>query len=235
MQRDRTAAITKIKGDRDGRMQKMAGQYIKKPGKEKMILAPDMNHQSEKMTITLQTLQSSLQQGSRLPPVHLWNPPFCGDMDMRIARDGAWYYLGSPIGRPALVRLFASILKREGDDYFLVTPVEKVRIRVDDSPFLGVALEAVASDDSDVPWLVLTTLTGERVVIDEQHPLAVGLGPGGDPAPRVHVRDGLHALLSRPLYYELVERAQTVDDDVVVCSGNKCFSLLPAVSDQPVI
>ena len=76
-----------------------------------------------------------------LPPVHLWNPPFCGDIDMRIARDGTWFYLGTPIGRPEMVRLFASILKREGDDYFLVTPVEKVGIKVDDAPLLAVDFE----------------------------------------------------------------------------------------------
>src|SRR5215510_4168408 len=76
-----------------------------------------------------------------LPPVHLWNPPFCGDLDMRIARDGTWFYLGTPIGRPALVRLFSSVLKREGDKHFLVTPVEKVGIRVDDAPFLAVEMQ----------------------------------------------------------------------------------------------
>src|SRR5437763_2216754 len=78
-------------------------------------------------------------EGKRgLPPVHLWNPPFCGDLDMRIANDGTWFYTGTPIGRPALVRLFSTILKREGDKHFLVTPVEKVGIRVDDAPFLAV-------------------------------------------------------------------------------------------------
>src|ERR1700694_1117021 len=79
------------------------------------------------------------------PPVHLWNPPFCGDLDMRIAADGTWYYLGTPIGRPALVKLFASVLKREGDKYFLVTPVEKVGIMVEEVPFLAVELK-VAHD-----------------------------------------------------------------------------------------
>ena len=79
--------------------------------------------------------------GKGLPPVHLWNPPFCGDLDIRIARDGTWYYLGTPIGRPALVRLFSSVLKREGDKHFLVTPVEKVGIRVDDAPFLAVEMQ----------------------------------------------------------------------------------------------
>src|ERR1700742_2474587 len=79
-----------------------------------------------------------------LPPVHLWNPPFCGDLDMRIAGDGTWFYLGTPIGRPALVRLFSTILKREDGKYFLVTPVEKVGIRVDDVPFLAVEMQTGA-------------------------------------------------------------------------------------------
>src|SRR5215468_9957946 len=79
--------------------------------------------------------------GKGLPPVHLWNPPFCGDLDMRIAGDGTWFYMGTPIGRPALVRLFSTILKREGGKHFLVTPVEKVGIRVDDAPFLAVEMQ----------------------------------------------------------------------------------------------
>src|SRR5437763_11155013 len=80
-------------------------------------------------------------EGKRgLPPVHLWNPEFCGDIDMRIGSDGTWFYMGTPIGRPALVRLFSTILKREGDKHFLVTPVEKVGICVDDAPFLAVEM-----------------------------------------------------------------------------------------------
>ena len=80
-----------------------------------------------------------------LPPVELWNPPFCGDLDMRIARDGTWFYLGTPIGRPALVRLFSTIIRRDGDDYFLVTPVEKVGITVDDAPLLPLILMQAAA------------------------------------------------------------------------------------------
>jgi uncharacterized protein len=91
-----------------------------------------------------------------LPPVHLWNPPFCGDLDMRIAGDGTWYYMGTPIGRPALVRLFSTILKRENGKHFLVTPVEKVGIRVDDAPFLAVEMleERDESGPRDAPFAV---------------------------------------------------------------------------------
>src|SRR6267142_5441877 len=92
-------------------------------------------------TVTLDSLAGAVKGGGRLPPVHLWNPPFCGDLDMRIAADGTWYYLKTPIGRPALVKLFASVLKREDDKYFLVTPVEKCGIVVDDAPFLAVELK----------------------------------------------------------------------------------------------
>src|SRR5262247_4394383 len=84
--------------------------------------------------------------GKGPPPVHLWNPPFCGDLDMRIAADGTWYYLKTPIGRPALVKLFASVLKREGDDYFLVTPVEKCGLQVEDAPFVAVELKVADGD-----------------------------------------------------------------------------------------
>src|SRR6201995_3984739 len=90
-----------------------------------------------------------------LPPVHLWNPPFCGDLDMRIASDGIWYYMGTPIGRPALVRLFSTILKREDGKHFLVTPVEKVGIHVDDAPFL--AVEMVKEGDGRGPLLRFRT------------------------------------------------------------------------------
>ncbi|WP_122858563.1 DUF1285 domain-containing protein, partial [Pseudomonas viridiflava] len=85
-----------------------------------------------------------------LPPVHLWNPPFCGDIDMRIARDGTWYYQGTPIGRKPMVRLFSTILRRDGDDYVLVTPVERVGIKVDDAPFVAVTLAVVGEGVSQI-------------------------------------------------------------------------------------
>ena len=92
-----------------------------------------------------------------LPPVHLWNPPFCGDLDMRIARDGTWFYLGTPIGRPELVRLFSTILRRDGDAYFLVTPVEKVGITVEDAPFLAIDFEAEGEGTDQVLTFVTKT------------------------------------------------------------------------------
>src|SRR5207302_6314437 len=105
--------------------------------------APSASRGLEGLT---QAARSAGGEQRRLPPVHLWNPPFCGDLDMRIARDGTWFYNGTPIGRPALVRLFSTILKREDGKHFLVTPVEKVGIRVDDAPFMAVEMHIEAGD-----------------------------------------------------------------------------------------
>jgi hypothetical protein len=138
------------------------------------------------------------------PPVHLWNPPFCGDLDMRIARDGTWFYLGTPIGRPALVRLFASILKREGERYYLVTPVEKVGITVDDAPF--VAVDFTAQGEGRAQRLTFETYVGDRVTAGPEHPIRVTRDPAtGEPAPYVMVRRGLEALIDRKSFYRLAE------------------------------
>src|ERR1700751_5258919 len=112
-----------------------------------------------------------------LPPVHLWNPPFFGDLDMRIAGDGTWFYLGTPIGRPALVRLFATILKREDGKHFLVTPVEKVGIRVDDAPFL--AVEMVKEGAGQGRLLRFRTNVDDWVPCDSDHPMRFETAPDG--------------------------------------------------------
>src|SRR5574337_874323 len=104
----------------------------------------------EGLTVAAREATNANLAGKGLPPVHLWNPPFCGDLDIRIARDGTWFYMGTPIGRPALVRLFSTILKREGDKHFLVTPVEKVGIRVDDAPFMAVEMRQDGEGDGRV-------------------------------------------------------------------------------------
>jgi uncharacterized protein len=140
-------------------------------------------------------------------PVHLWDPPFCGDLDMRIARDGTWFYMGTPIGRKPLVQLFSSILKREGDAYFLVTPVEKVGIRVDDAPFVAIDYEAEGSGRD----LRLTFLThvGDSVTAGPEHGIRVARDPRtGEPAPYLHLRAGLEALIDRKTFYRLVELAE---------------------------
>lgn len=153
----------------------------------------------------LDTLASAAQRvnTSGLPPVERWNPPFCGDLDIRVASDGTWFYLGSPIGRPELVRLFSSVLKREGDRYFLVTPVEKIGIVVDDAPFL--AVEMTAKEQDGLVFLSFRTNVGEWIDCDAAHGLRFEDAARGGLAPYLHVRAGLWAKLSRPLYYELVD------------------------------
>ena len=135
-----------------------------------------------------------------LPPVHLWNPPHCGDIDMRIARDGTWFYMGTPIGRPALVRLFSTILRRDGDAYVLVTPVEKVGITVDDAPFVAVDV------DRDGDGLIFTTNVGDTVTAGPDTPIRVVRDPQtGEPSPYVLVRANLEALIDRKSFYRLVD------------------------------
>lgn len=138
-----------------------------------------------------------------LPPVHLWNPDFCGDIDMRIARDGRWYYMGTPIGRPAMVKLFSGIIRRDGDDYFLVTPVEKVGIRVDDAPF--VAIDLRVEGEGEAQQLHFTTQVDDPVLASAEHPLRVSIDPhSGEPSPYIHVRANLEALIHRNVFYQLV-------------------------------
>src|SRR6516162_2661662 len=141
--------------------------------------------------------------GKPLPPVHLWNPPFCGDLDMRIGSDGTWFYMGTPIGRPALVRLFSTILKREGGKHFLVTPVEKVGIRVDDVPFL--AVEMVKDADSRGQLLRFRTNVDDWVLCDSDHRLRFKAAADGGLTPYLHVRADLWAKVTRALYYDLVD------------------------------
>jgi hypothetical protein len=135
--------------------------------------------------------------------VHLWNPPFCGDLDMRIASDGTWFYMGTPIGRPALVRLFSTILKREDGKHFLVTPVEKVGIRVDDAPFL--AVEMLKENDASGRLLRFRTNVDDWVRCDSAHRLRFEAAADGGLTPYLHVRADLWAKVTRPLYYDLVD------------------------------
>ena len=163
------------------------------------------------------------------PPVERWNPPFCGDLDMRIARDGTWFYLGTPIGRPALVRLFSSILKKEDGKYFLVTPVEKVGITVDDAPFVAVDFEA-ASAGADMT-LTFTTHVGDRVTAGPDHPIRVERDPTtGEPSPYVLVRRNLEALIDRKSFYRLVDLGRHAPHD-----GTRWFGLWSQGAFFPVI
>lgn len=163
------------------------------------------------------------------PPVHLWDPPFCGDLDMVIRRDGTWFYMGTPIGRPALVRLFSSILKKEGDDYFLVTPVEKVGIQVEDAPF--VATDFSRSGEGRDQVLSFVTHVGDSVEAGPEHPIRVERDPAtGEPAPYVMIRRGLEALIDRKSFYRLVDLG-TIDDH----GGTEWFGLWSGGEFYPVI
>jgi uncharacterized protein len=145
---------------------------------------------------------SSARESRGPAPVHLWNPPYCGEIDMRIARDGTWFYNGTPIGRPALVRLFASILRKDPERFVLVTPVERVGISVEDAPFLGVELLRAGMSESQV--LRLRTNVDDWVEISAEHPLKFLPGDSGGLKPYVRVRGDLWALVKRALFYDLV-------------------------------
>lgn len=152
-----------------------------------------------------------LAEQRRLPPVEKWNPTHCGDSAMRIARDGTWFHEGSPIGRPAMVRLFSTILRREDDGRFvLVTPVEKLDIEVEDAPFAAVELKSEGSGRDR--RLAFRLNTGDVVVAGRDHPLRFEPGDAG-PRPYLAVRRGLDALVARPVYYELAEIALDEDAD----------------------
>lgn len=147
------------------------------------------------------------------PPVDQWNPPFCGEIDMRILRDGSWHYMGSPIPRPAMVKLFASILRREPDGgYVLVTPVEKCGIRVDDAPFVAVEMTVVGQGGDRL--IAFRTNVDDVVPLDAEHPLRVDTDPAsGEPSPYILVRGRLEALIARPVFYELVEMAEEYEQE----------------------
>jgi uncharacterized protein len=178
----------------------------------------------------LTTLLRGAANAKGPPPVHLWDPPYCGDIDMRIAADGTWFYQKTPIGRPALVRLFASVLKREGDRYFLVTPVEKCGISVDDAPFL--ATELNVEGEGARRTLRFTTNVGDEVGCGADHPLRFEpeVGTGGL-KPYLHVRRDLWAKVTRALFYDLVELGEERDVDGVrmygVVSGGQFFVMAP--------
>lgn len=141
--------------------------------------------------------------GRGLPPVHLWNPPHCGDIDIVIKKDGLWFHEGTPIGREALVRLFSTVLRKDPDGYHLVTPVEKMRITVEDAPFIAVRV------DREGDALKFLTNVGDEVEAGPDNQIRVEMDPKtGEPRPYLHVRRGLEALIARPVFYELVELAE---------------------------
>ncbi len=186
---------------------------------------------------TRDSLLSNLEEiraEAGLPPVHAWNPPFCGDMDMVIRRDGSWHYMGSPIGRASMVRLFSTIMRHDDDDcYYLVTPVEKVRIQVEDAPFVAIAVDTEGEGQKQV--LTFTTNVGDTVRLDSEHPFRVDLDPeSAEPSPYILVRDRLEALVHRNIFYQLVEMAdiQSVEggDWYGIWSGGTFYKIAPVTS-----
>ncbi|MCO6185430.1 DUF1285 domain-containing protein [Rhizobium sp. L1K21] len=176
-------------------------------------------------------ISRAAKSGRGLPPVDKWEPPFCGDLDMEIRADGTWFYLGTPIGREALVRLFSTVLRKDEDGKtYLVTPVEKVGIKVEDAPFLAVEMRRTERDGQ--PLLTFRTNVGDLVEAGPEHELRFVIhGDNNELKPYLHVRGRLEALVSRAVMYDLVELGETVVIDGVemfcVRSGGATFPIMP--------
>jgi len=175
---------------------------------------------------SLADLAAAIEQRAAPPPVDRWNPPNCGNSDMRIARDGTWFYRGSPIGRPAMVRLFSTVLRREENgSHVLVTPVEKLSIEVESTAFR--ATQMTMDGEAEHRRVGLTLDSGDALIVGSEHPLTVIDTPDG-PSPRVAVRFGLEAELARPLYYELADIALAeARDPPGIWSDGIFFKLVP--------
>lgn len=181
------------------------------------------------VTPSASSLAASAQaaKGRGLPPLEKWNPPFCGDLDMQIKRDGTWFYQGTPIGRPELVKLFSTILWREGDKYFLVTPVEKVGITVEDAPFVAVDFDAVGSGEDQ--QLRFTTNLEDVAIAGPSLPIRVVRDPEtGEPSPYVLIRRNLEALIDRKSFYRLVDLGVHHEGWFGVWSGGQFFQIIPS-------
>ncbi|UXX84949.1 DUF1285 domain-containing protein [Roseovarius pelagicus] len=177
--------------------------------------------------------RATAKQGGKrgLPPIHLWNPDFSGDIDMRIARDGTWFHEGTPINRPELVRLFSTIMRKEGDKYVLVTPVEKVGITVDDAPFVAVDFDVSGSGADQV--LTFRTNVGDSVDAGPDTPIRVERdAETGEPSPYVLVRGALEALIDRKSFYRLVEIGEHHAGWFGLWSDGTFFRVIPSTEMQ---
>jgi len=163
-----------------------------------------------------------------IPPVEKWNPPFCGDIDMHILRNGKWTYMGSEIKRPAMIKLFSNIIRLDDDGhYYLVTPVEKVRIKVDDVPFVAVSMNK--TEDEGINCLSFMTNVQDEVKLSKENPIEIVINDNDEPSPYITVRKNLKALISRSVYYDLINMAEEemIDDKkfLVIKSNNTSFKL----------
>ena len=171
----------------------------------------------------------SKQQKNSLPPVDKWNPKFCGDIDMKIMRNGKWFYMGTEIKRPAMVKLFSGILRLDSDNcYYLVTPVEKVRISVEDAPFIATSL--ISEKKDNINHLYFITNVNEKILLTKNNPLEIKIdNKTEEPSPYIFVRKNLKALISRSVFYELIELAskKNIDgkDCLVLASAGEVFKL----------
>ena len=163
-----------------------------------------------------------------IPPVEKWNPPFCGDIDMHILRNGKWTYMGSEIKRPAMIKLFSNIIRLDEDGhYYLVTPVEKVRIKVDDVPFVAVSMNKTT--EKGIDSLSFVTNVQDEVVLSKENPIEIVINDNDEPSPYITIRRNLKALISRAVYYDLINMAEEeiIDDKkfLVIKSNNTSFKL----------
>ena len=179
---------------------------------------------------SLETIyEFSKQQKNSLPPVDKWNPKFCGDIDMKIMRNGKWFYMGTEIKRPAMVKLFSGILRLDSDNfYYLVTPVEKVRISVEDAPFIATSL--ISEKKDNINHLYFITNVNEKILLTKNNPLEIKIdNKTEEPSPYIFVRKNLKALISRSVFYELIELAskKNIDgkDCLVIDSAGEVFKL----------
>ena len=186
-------------------------------------MMPESRQSIELQGLRLADLQKMIDE-RRLPPVDKWNPERCGHSAMRIARDGTWYHEGAPIGRPAMVRLFSTVLRREPDGrHMLVTPVEKLEIDVESTPFRAIAMQT--EGEGRQRRIAFSLDSGDAVMLGPDHPLRLAEDERG-PSPRLLVRHGLEAELTRPVYYELAEIALAeAHDPPGVWSGGRFFPL----------
>src|ERR1700742_4845338 len=175
----------------------------------------------------LEGIAEAAKQARGLPPVHLWHPAHCGDIDIVIRKDGLWFHEGTPIGREALVRLFSTVLRKDPDGFHLVTPVEKMRITVEDAPFIAVRVDRAGEA------LRFLTNVGDEVEAGPDNAIRVDADPvSGEPAPYLHVRRGLEARIARPVFYELVEMPEERETPAAprlgVWSNGAWFAVGPA-------
>ena len=173
--------------------------------------------------------QISKYKDETLPPVHLWNPPLCENVEMRIDREGRWFFMNSPIGRKRMVKLFSKVLRLDDDgEYYLVTPVEKIRIEVEERPFLIIDYQVTTENKRQL--ISFETNTGDMFLLDKEHPITVSTNPKtGEPKPYILVRSNLEGIISRNIYYKLVEmsyiKKENNENIFLLKSNNQTFEI----------